>query len=295
MTSERSPEASDSYLSSIDPYSAVKCVRKYTARFDIGIENDRDFHVARRIIGQKGSNMKRIVLAADGVDTPKLRLRGIGSGFLEGALKQESPEPLHLCVSCKDYKNYRYAIDEVTVLLEGVYADYAEYCRARGYARPLPVVMLREQPLLEHPTSGVSKYDSYQAGWSSLSGGPVFPPQPPFNAFTNASTVASSPTATRWNPNVAEWLPPPTVSMTAEEASAEQAFGLLAEPVSADVSAVQQIEKLIEDRNEARRVCNFIEADRIRDILRSKGVGLMDEPGGRGKGTQVTSWRYWRR
>jgi cysteinyl-tRNA synthetase len=49
---------------------------------------------------------------------------------------------------------------------------------------------------------------------------------------------------------------------------------------------------MIEERNEARRVCNFKEADRIRDLLRSHGVGLMDEPGARGKGSDVTSWRY---
>jgi cysteinyl-tRNA synthetase len=55
---------------------------------------------------------------------------------------------------------------------------------------------------------------------------------------------------------------------------------------------VQTIERLIEERNEARRVCNFREADRIRDLLKSHGIGLMDEPGARGKGKEVTSWRF---
>ncbi|KAF4744117.1 hypothetical protein FOZ63_021746, partial [Perkinsus olseni] len=59
-------------------------IRKYTCRFEIGIENDREFHVARRLIGQKGANMKRIVKLSDA----KLRLRGQGSGFLEGTAKQ---------------------------------------------------------------------------------------------------------------------------------------------------------------------------------------------------------------
>jgi hypothetical protein len=54
---------------------------KFTCRFDVGIENEMTFQVARRIIGVKGGNMKRIVR-----DTGiKLRLRGRGSGFLEGA------------------------------------------------------------------------------------------------------------------------------------------------------------------------------------------------------------------
>merc|ERR1740116_588294 len=57
---------------------------------------------------------------------------------------------------------------------------------------------------------------------------------------------------------------------------------------------VEEIEKLIDDRNEARRASKFPEADRIRDLLHSRGVALMDEPGGRGRGREVTTWRYWR-
>lgn len=34
---------------------------KLTCRYDIQIQNERDFQVARRIIGSKGSNMKRII------------------------------------------------------------------------------------------------------------------------------------------------------------------------------------------------------------------------------------------
>lgn len=34
---------------------------KYTCRFDIQIENDREFQVARRLIGAKGINMKKII------------------------------------------------------------------------------------------------------------------------------------------------------------------------------------------------------------------------------------------
>jgi cysteinyl-tRNA synthetase len=66
---------------------------------------------------------------------------------------------------------------------------------------------------------------------------------------------------------------------------------MTAEPA---LEASLEIEQLIEARNEARRMCNFKEADRIRDILRSRGIGLMDEPGGRGRGTDVTTWRFWR-
>jgi hypothetical protein len=37
---------------------------KLTCRYDIQIENEKDFQVARRIIGSKGTNMKKIIESA---------------------------------------------------------------------------------------------------------------------------------------------------------------------------------------------------------------------------------------
>jgi hypothetical protein len=101
--------------------------RKLTCRFDIGIDNDKEFQVARRIIGQKGANMKKIVEATGA----KLRLRGKGSGYLEGPLKEESQEPLHLCVSCTSMKGYNDAVQAVTEILEGVYLEYKKFRKSR--------------------------------------------------------------------------------------------------------------------------------------------------------------------
>ena len=217
--------------------TSVPMIRKYTCRFDIQIENDKEFHVARRIIGQKGSNMKRIVKQA-GYDA-KLRLRGRGSGFLEGAQKQESQEPLHLCVSCKDVQGYRSAVRQVEDLLEEIYLEYSEYCQMRGQTYPPDLgVIMHEHPLMFQASSGGN-----ESGQVLLS-----PPTTPHG--------------------------PPVMEILAREDA--------------------EIEKLIEQRNEARRICNFKEADRIRDILRTRGIGLMDEPGGRGRGTDVTTWRFWR-
>jgi len=56
----------------------------------------------------------------------------------------------------------------------------------------------------------------------------------------------------------------------------------------------EEIHGMIDARNEARRQCNFAEADRLRQSLHERGVALMDEPGGRGKASEVTTWRYWR-
>jgi len=57
---------------------------------------------------------------------------------------------------------------------------------------------------------------------------------------------------------------------------------------------VAEINRLIEERNHARKQNDFREADRIRDYLKGKGVVLSDEKGGSGKAQTVTSWRYWR-
>ena len=62
---------------------------KYTCRYDIQIPNEREFQVARRLIGAKGCNMKRIISHCSknmpqAMEVVKLRLRGKGSGFKEG-------------------------------------------------------------------------------------------------------------------------------------------------------------------------------------------------------------------
>jgi hypothetical protein len=229
--------------SSVNGQFNVPIIRKYTCRFEIQIENDKDFFVAKKIIGQKGSNMKKIVSRTGSADA-KLRLRGRGSGFLEGAQKQESQEPLHLCVSCKDYVGYRSAIVQVEALLNEIYDEYRDFCQMRGDPSPKRLkVVMHEHPLLYQQSSVPHHVDS------------------PSHA------MILSPPLTPEAPSI----PPPQLDNDQED-----------------------IERLIEQRNEARRVCNFKEADRIRDLLRIRGIGLMDEPGGRGRGTEVTSWRFWR-
>lgn len=58
----------------------------------------------------------------------------------------------------------------------------------------------------------------------------------------------------------------------------------------------EEIEALIEERNEARKAANFKKADEVRDYLKQRGVVLMDEKGAKGNfnGSEVTKWRFWR-
>ena len=111
---------------------------KFTCRYDIQIENDKDFQVAKKIIGAKGYNMKQIIdnaLADTGYDLRqesdliKLRLRGRGSGFKEGPAKKESDEPLHLCVSAKYHEVYANACKYVEQLLCRIYEEYKDHTK----------------------------------------------------------------------------------------------------------------------------------------------------------------------
>ena len=125
---------------------------KFTCRYDIQIENEREFQVARRIIGSKGCHMKRILeecLACNNENKNisndsanellKLRLRGRGSGYKEGPEQQESNESLHLCVSAKDELIYNGACLRVEQLLASIYKEYAEFTRRIGGASQLTV------------------------------------------------------------------------------------------------------------------------------------------------------------
>mmetsp|Transcript_8706 Transcript_8706/g.15686 ORF Transcript_8706/g.15686 Transcript_8706/m.15686 type:complete len:497 (+) Transcript_8706:90-1580(+) len=247
----------DSVLSALGG-SAGKGVRKYTCRFIIGIENDQEFQVARRIIGAKGSNMKKIVRTTDA----KLRLRGQGSGYFEGAGQKESPEPLQLCVSCTSADGYWSALSQVQDLLTNVYDDYKQFCSDRGLPVPELAINLSENQVL-HSSAGRAEVVGGNDSWGDNCA------TPPKEARARRSAKAGS-KFSKLTGDVEKGTPGP------------------------NAPAVDVIEQLIDKRNEARRSCNFAEADRIREELHNCGIALMDEPGGRGKGAEVTTWRYWR-
>ena len=62
-------------------------------------------------------------------DQLKLRLRGIGSGYKEGPDNRESHEPLHLCVSAKNFDVYKQACTAVETLLNKIYEDYLTFLK----------------------------------------------------------------------------------------------------------------------------------------------------------------------
>jgi hypothetical protein len=239
-----------------------KGVRKYTCRFLIGIENDKEFQVARRIIGAKGANMKKVVKTTEA----KLRLRGAGSGYFEGAGQKESAEPLQLCISCTSYDGYKAAVSQVEQLIDRTYDEYRQFCLDNGKPIPDLRINMSENQL-------VYSNGSKSGGMGNLSG--------------------DSP----YGDNAAGMTPGKHAKTRKSDGKGKKIMGGQdvdrGEP-GPNAPSVEEIEKLVDKRNEARRVGDFAEADRVRALLHSNGVALMDEPGGRGKGSDVTVWRYWR-
>jgi len=266
----------------------VKGVRKYTCRFLIGIENDKEFQVVRRIIGAKGTNMKRIVRQTEA----KLRLRGVGSGYFEGAGHRESSEPLQLCVSCTSPEGYRTAVRLVEELLENVYGEYRQFCRDNG--RPEPDLHASPQ-LVSAGGRGGGAGGGGGPSESAIAGAGV-------GGAVASAAAANAASASAGDSDAAGEGESPSSKRDgrrrgrrsrAKKGEAGKPGVERGDPPS-KAPPVDEIERLIDQRNEARRQCNFTEADRIRQSLHEKGVALMDEPGARGKGAEVTTWRYWR-
>ena len=110
---------------------------KLICKFEILIPNDKEFQIAKRLIGNKGENMKKIIdecklLDPYSNDIVKLRLRGRGSGYKEGPQNKESDEPLHLCISAKNKEGMEKASECVNDLLNKIYEDYKKHCVKNG-------------------------------------------------------------------------------------------------------------------------------------------------------------------
>lgn len=143
---------------------------KYTCRFEILLDNDKDFQIARKLIGAKGCNMKRIVDSCGNSDynDVKLRLRGKGSGFKEGPHNQESDDPLHLCISSKNYDTYGYACSLVEELLQTVYDEYRKHC-SKFNKQPLQrIYVKKEEGISRKSTQGTNFSNNYMMGYGGM-------------------------------------------------------------------------------------------------------------------------------
>eukprot|EP00746_Dinoflagellata_sp_MGD_P160427 gnl/MRDRNA2_/MRDRNA2_87171_c0_seq1.p1 gnl/MRDRNA2_/MRDRNA2_87171_c0~~gnl/MRDRNA2_/MRDRNA2_87171_c0_seq1.p1 ORF type:complete len:730 (+),score=175.58 gnl/MRDRNA2_/MRDRNA2_87171_c0_seq1:89-2278(+) len=117
--------------------------QKLLCRYKVGIEQDRAFNVVQKLLGDRGSHMKTIAANTGS----KLRIRGRGSGFLEGPdQKEASDEPLMLCISASTREGFDGAVEDVESLLEHVHDEYRAFCQHRNLPSPRLSVRQDEQP-----------------------------------------------------------------------------------------------------------------------------------------------------
>lgn len=93
----------------------------YFQRIEIGIEDDYEFRVVKRLIGPKGKNVQDIVAANKGA---KVWILGKGScSWLD------SVGPLTMCVGAMQHEVYESALTSVQELLEKVREDHRNFLR----------------------------------------------------------------------------------------------------------------------------------------------------------------------
>lgn len=114
---------------------------KNTCRFIVpnDIASDGPFKAAKVLIGRGGQNMRQIAEAT----TAKIRVRGKGSGHLEGPNNAESTDPLMCCISCPDTRGYEEAKVRVTRIFEQMFTQFRDHCKKQG--RPIPELQLQVQ------------------------------------------------------------------------------------------------------------------------------------------------------
>jgi len=123
-------------------YSKPAGQGKRQCQFMIGIEEEPQFQVKRKVLGPHGHNMKAIAEKTGA----KLRLRGRGSGFLEGPEQREASDPLMLCVSAPDACSYGESVRLLRKLLEGVHESFRGFCKRAGQPAPDLRIDVHEGP-----------------------------------------------------------------------------------------------------------------------------------------------------
>lgn len=135
-----------------DPNANISA--KLTCRYEIHQKElgpAFDFQLSKKIIGPKGSNMKKVLenclrgCKSKEPDLLKLRQRGIGSGFKEGPHDEECDEPLHLCISAKYQDIYYKATRSAEDLLLMIFEDFNQYLSNSYNERySIPLVLKKE-------------------------------------------------------------------------------------------------------------------------------------------------------
>lgn len=104
----------------------------FVCHVEVGLEDDSQFCLVKRLLGKGGMNMKSIASECN----VKVRLRGRGSGFREGPDSSESQQPLQLCLSTSCFEGYVEAFRRIIALLQDLYKHYKRFARSMGALVP---------------------------------------------------------------------------------------------------------------------------------------------------------------
>jgi hypothetical protein len=75
------------------------------------------FHFRKRLLGNGAVKVHQIIDEIANSNTLRIRLRGIGSGYMEGPNKSELLEPMHFNISAEDPNLLILAIQRVQQLI----------------------------------------------------------------------------------------------------------------------------------------------------------------------------------
>lgn len=206
--------------------------------------------------------MKDIVAKSEG--EAKLRLRGKGSGYLERDSKKEAPDPLQLCISSPRRESYTIAKRCAEALVRQIYAEYDKWCIDHSKEERAPLNLR----VTERNTA--SKNDDRDGDETAK------PTQQKKRGVKGKVQKKA--------------LPAP-VGLQIATASSAVAETDSIRPDGAP--SVEEIKRLIDERNNCRKDGEYARADKIRDDLKDRGVVLSDEKGAHGHGLSVTTFRYW--
>jgi len=165
----------------------------------------------------------------------KLRVRGLGSGFLEGPERVEATVPLQIHVSCRCFTDYAQAVFHTGRLLSDLYKHHKRYRKMRGLD-PVPVaVTVRELRRDDHginlmedqsrPDKRVPKQPSAKATVGRLSTRSVnkkaarLKPSMPAGISMQVQRPAADPSPPQRTPTTLLWLDRPLPEEPASEPS----------------------------------------------------------------------------
>lgn len=108
--------------------------KKFTCKVEFDIDNDKEFRVSSKVIAVA----RRIWMELPHFQERggKTRLRGKGSGFLEGADQKEADESLHLCISCRDQASFEEAVAMAVKEIQQIQRDFIAYRKQKGLPVP---------------------------------------------------------------------------------------------------------------------------------------------------------------